>query len=372
MNLDFTSEQEMLKESASKFFANECPYSKVREIEESIEGYSPEVWAKMAELGWMGVMFPEEYGGFEGQFMDIVIIQEEIGKSLCPSPFFSTVIQCGLTILEGATEDQKKELLEKISEGGLIMSLAQYEEEGSYLASGIQMEARPDNDRYILNGTKMFVADANIADKLIVAARTGDSGITLFLVDAKENGITCNKMPTIGMDNTCEVIFDQVKVPASDILGAKGKGWEILENMTSKAAVAKCAEMIGGCRASIDITAAYAKEREQYGKPIGGFQIIQHYMANMLLAYDTSHNYLYRVAWMIDEGLDVTKEASALKARLNETYKFITERAVQIHGAIGTTRECDIGLFYRRAKSCEYIMGDTGFHYEKLAQGLGI
>jgi len=372
MNLDFTSEQEMLKESASKFFANECPFSKVREIEESIEGYSPEIWGKMAELGWLGVLFPEEYGGFEGEFMDIVIIQEAIGKAVCPSPFFSTVIQCGLIILEDGSEMQKNDLLEKISEGRLIMALAQYEEEGSYLASGIQMEARHDNDSYILNGTKMFVANANIADRLLVAARVVDAGITLFLVDAKDKGITCAKMPTIGMDNTCEVIFDEVKVPASDILGEKGKGWEILEKMAPKAAVAKCAEMAGGCKTSIDMTAAYAKEREQYGKPIGGFQIIQHYMADMLLAYDTSQNYLYRVTWMIDESLDVSKEASILKARLNEKYKFITERAVQIHGAIGTTRECDIGLFYRRAKSCEYIMGDTGFHYEKIAQGLDI
>ena len=372
MNLDFTSEQEMLKTSVSKFFVNECPFSKVREIEESVEGYSPEVWAKMAELGWMGVLFPEEYGGFGGQFMDIVIIQEEMGKAICPSPFFSTVIQCGLTILEGGSEDQKKELLEKISEGGLIMALAQYEEEGSYLASGIRMEARPDKDGYILNGAKMFVADANVADRLIVAARAGDAGITLFLVDARGEGVTCTKMPTIGMDNMCEVIFKDVKVPEGDILGEAGKGWDILDKVAPKVAVAKCAEMVGGCRTSIDMTAAYAKEREQYGKPIGGFQVIQHYMANMLLAHDTSYNYLYRVTWMIDEGLDVTKEASALKAQLNEKYKFVTERAVQIHGAIGTTRECDIGLFYRRAKACEYIAGDTGFHYEKIAQGLDI
>ena len=370
MKLDFTSEQEMLRDSATKFFANECPYSRVKELEESDEGYSPELWQHMAELGWMGLLFPEEYGGYEGQFLDMVIIMEEMGKAAHPSPFFSTVIQCGLTILEGGTEDQKKDLLSQIAEGSLIMALAQYEEEASYLSSGIQMKAEAQGDQYILNGKKMFVMDANVAHKLIVAARVGDEGVTLFLVDAKGPGIACTKMPTIGMDNTCMVIFKDVQVSKDDVIGTVGEGWEILQKMAAKATVAKCAEMVGGCKVSIDITAAYAKEREQYGKPIGGFQAIQHYMANMLLGYDTSSNYVYKVAGMVDEGVDFTTEASVLKAHVNEAYKYVSERAVQIHGGIGTTREADIGLFFRRAKSYVYIMGDTELHNDRVAEAL--
>lgn len=370
MNLDFTSEQDMLRESATKFFAKECPFSKVKELEESEKGYSPELWQQMTDLGWLGMLFPEEYGGYGGQFMDMIVIQEEIGKAVYPSPFLSTVIQCGLTILEGGTEDQKKDLLAKIAEGSLIMALAQHEEDGSYLSSGIKMMAELIGDQYVLNGKKMFVQDANIADKLIVVARAGDDGITLFLVDAKDPGLKCTKMPTIGMDNTCEVIFKEVRVPRENIIGPLGNGWEIIEKMSAKASVAKSAEMVGSCKVCIDMTAAYAKEREQYGKPIGGYQIIQHYMANMMLAYDTSSSYLYRVVWMIDEGMDFATEASVLKANINENYKFISERAVQIHGGIGTTREGDIGLFYRRAKSFEYILGDTGFHYEKVADAI--
>ena len=371
MDLGFSTEQEMLRDTAAKFFAAECPSEKVREIEESEQGYSSELWQKMAELGWMGVFFPEEYGGYGGQFIDLVIILEELGAAAYPSPFYSTVIQSGFTILEGGSEDQKKDLLAKISEGSIIMSLAQYEEEGSYRATGINMPAKSSGDGYVLNGTKMFVSDANIADKLIVAAKA-DEGITLFLVDAKASGITTTKMPTIGMDNTCEVIFKDVKVSKGDIIGAPGKGWDILEKMFDRAVVAKCAEMVGGSKRSIDITAEYAKERVQYGKPIGGYQAIQHYMANMLLGYDTSFNYLHKVTWMIDEGMDCGKEASALKAQVNEQYKFITERGVQIHGGVGTTREFDIGLYYRRAKSCEYVSGDTDFHYERVAVGLGM
>ena len=370
MDLDFTSEQEMLRDAASKFFINECPYAKVKELEESQEGYDPDLWLKMAELGWQGLLFPEEYGGYEGQFLDMVIILEEMGKMVFPSPFFSTVIQCGLVIMEGATEDQKQDLIPQIAEGSLIMALAQYEEDGSYNPLDFQMRAQAQGDQYVLNGTKLFVMDANVAHKLIVAAKTGDGEVSLFLVDARDPGISITKMPTIGKDNNCEVIFKDVKVFRENMIGSLGSGAETLERMNAKASVAKAAEMLGGCKSCIDITADYAKQREQYGKPIGGFQVIQHYMANMLTEYDTSQNYLYRIACMIDEGEEFALDASALKACVNEAYKFISERAVQIHGGIGTTREGDIGLFYRKAKAYEYICGDTDLHYEKVFEHL--
>ena len=372
MNLDFTQEQNLLRETASKFFANECPFDMVRELEESEIGYSPELWSKMAEMGWLGWLFPENYGGYGGEFTDIAIIQEEIGKAAYPSPFYSTIITCGLLIIEGGSEDIKKELIPQISDGSLIMAFAQEEKDGYYEEAGINMQAKPSGNDYILNGTKMFVMDANIANKIIVIAKSDDKNITLFLADAKDPGITCTKIPTIGMDNTCEVIFKDVKLPKTSIIGKVGQGWNILQKIFSKMAVAKSAEMLGGCKKSIDITAEYSKEREQYGKPLGGFQAIQHYMANMLVAYDTSFNYLYKVCWMIEEGLDSTGPSSAIKAQLNEKYKFITERGVQIHGGVGTSREFDIGLFYRRAKSMEYITGDSDYHYEIIAKSLGL
>ncbi|MFH1481429.1 MAG: acyl-CoA dehydrogenase family protein [Pseudomonadota bacterium] len=370
MDLDFTSEQEMLRDAASKFFVNECPYAKVKELEESEEGYDPNLWLKMAELGWQGLLFPEEYGGYGGQFLDMVILLEEMGKMVFPSPFFSSVIQCGLVIMEGGTEDQKKTIIPQIAEGSLILALAQYEEDGSYNPLDFQMSAQAQGDQYALNGTKLFVMDANVAHKLVVAAKTGDGEISLFLVDAHDPGVTITKMPTIGKDNNCEVIFRDVKVSKENVIGPLGSGAETLEKMSVKAAVAKAAEMLGGCKSCIDITADYAKQREQYGKPIGGFQVIQHYMANMLTEYDTSQNYLYRVACMIDEGEEFAMDASALKACVNEVYKFISERGVQIHGGIGTTREGDIGLFYRKAKAFEYVCGDTDVHYEKVFEHL--
>jgi len=370
MDLDFTSEQEMLRDSAAKFFSKECQFDRVKEVEETEEGYSSELWQKVVELGWAGLIFPEEYGGYGGMFMDLIIIQEEIGKAVFLSPFFSSVIQCGLIILEGGTEKKKKDLLGQIAEGTLIMSLAHYEEESSYHIASVNMTAEIQGDEYVLNGTKMFVMDANICNKLIVVAKTGDDGLSLFLVDADDPGLTITKIPTISRDNSCEVIFKDVKVSKEDVIGSPGNGLEVLEKMYAKATIAKAAEMVGGCRVCIDITGEYAKQREQYGKPIGGYQAIQHYMANMLLAYDTSSNYLYRVACMVDEGDDFGAEASSLKACVNENFKFVSERAVQIHGGIGTTREADIALFYRRAHPYKSMCGDTAYHYEKVAEKL--
>lgn len=370
MDLDFSSEQEMLRDSALKFLMNECPYSKVKEIEDSELGYSPELWTKMTELGWLGLLFPEEYGGYGGQFIDLVIIQEAMGRAVFPGPFFSTVIQCGLIILEGGTEDQKSSLLPRIAEGSLIMSLVQHEEDASFHVSDINMKAEMAGDQYVLNGTKHFAMNANVANKLIVVVCTGEGELSLLLVDADAPGLTITRIPCIGKDNCCELVFKDVTVSKENIIGSPGDAEKILEKMNLKAAVAKAAEMVGGCKACIDITADYAKQREQYGKPIGGFQAIQHYMANMMVEYDTCYNYLYQVAWMVDEDEDFTAEASGLKACVNQTYKFISERAIQIHGGIGTTREGDIGLFYRKAKAAEYICGDSDFLYEKVVEKL--
>ncbi len=370
MNLDFTSEQIMLRDAAAKFFQNECDFEKVKQIEETEAGYLPELWQKVAELGWTGIYFPEQYGGYGGSFMDLVILQEEIGKAVFPSPFFSTVVQCGLLILEGGTEEQKTDLLGRITEGSLILSLTQYEPETDYSFESITMTAQAQGEEYILNGVKLFAMDANIAHKLIVAARTGDAGLSLFLVDTQAPGIQITKLPYVSSENACEVVFQEVRVPKTERLGAPGQGAALLEKMYAKAAVAKAAEMSGGCKAAIDMTAQYAREREQYGNPIGGYQAIQHFMANMLLAYDTCNNYLYRVTCMIDEGEDFYRDAWALKAVANEAYRYVTERAVKIHGAIGTTREANIALYYRRAHPFSMSCGSSEYLYEKVAQKL--
>ncbi len=372
MDLGFSTEQEMLRKSVAEFLSKECPYETVKEIEETAEGYSKKLWKKIAELGWMEIYYPEAYGGYGDPLLDLYIIIEEMGKAAFPSPFISTVVQCGFAILEGGSEDQKKDLLSKIAQGKLIMGLAQYEPEASYLESGINMPAVACGDDFILNGTKMFVAEANIANKFLVAARVADAGVSLFLADANDSGIAVRKMPTVGMDNICEVVFRDVKVPKTDIVGTLGEGWAILDSIRPQTVLAKCAEMLGGCKASLDMTSAYVKERVQYGTPIGANQAIQHFMADMLIAYDTGSNLFNKIVWMVEEGMDAAMDVAGLKAKLNEDYKFISERGVHLHGGIGTTREYDVGIFYRRAKAAEFAMGDTDFHLEKVAVGMGM
>ena len=370
MNLDFTTEQKMIKDEAMKFLKKECAYDRVKELEESELGYDPKMWKKMADLGWMALIFPEEYGGDGGQFIDVALILEAMGSMVVPSPFFSTVIQCGLILLEAGSKKQKEELLPAIIDGDLIMALAQYEEDGSYHVSDMAMAAEAGDDGYRLDGTKLFVHNANIAGKLIVAAKTGVDRAGLFLVDANAAGVVIHKLPTIALDNTCAVTFDKVVVSKDAVIGDLGSAEDILRKMNALAAVAKSSEMLGGCKACIDMTIEYAKQRVQYGKPIGGFQVIQHYVSNMLIEYDTNYNYLHYVISKIDSKEDFENDAYALKANTNEAYKFISERGVHIHGGIGTTREGNPGLFFRRVKADEVICGDTPTFLDAVFEGL--
>jgi alkylation response protein AidB-like acyl-CoA dehydrogenase len=378
MNLDLTEEQEMLRTSARDFLTKECPKTMVRKLEEDEKGYSPELWRKMAELGWMGLVLPEQYNGMGMGFMDLVILLQEMGRNILPGPFFSTVVLGSLPILNAGTEEQKKEFLPRIAAGDMILTLAFIEPSARYDAAGVQTKAAAQGDSFIINGTKLFAENAHIADCIICVTRTKkgttpEDGITLFLVDAKSPGIKCEVMPTIGADKLCEVVFKNVKVPKNNMLGKLHEGWPIMAKTLEYATIAKCAEMVGGQEAALDMTLAYVKERVQYGKPIGSFQVIQHYCANMWMNVETSRDILYKAAWNVAEGLPGSgTEVAVAKGWINEAYKFVTERAVQCHGAIGTTRDHDIGLYYRRAKAGELAFGDTDFQKELVAQQLGL
>lgn len=377
MDLDLTEEQEMLQTMARDFLTKECPKSLVRELEEDEKGYSPELWRKMAELGWMGLVLPAEYDGMEMGFMDLIILLQEMGRNILPGPFFCTVVLGSLPILSAGTEEQKKELLPKIASGEMILTMALTEPNGRYDAAGVETKAVAQGDSLVINGTKLFVENAHIADYMICVARitegaTTEEGITLFLVDAKSPGIKVEVIPTMGDDKLCEVVFDNVSVPRSSMLGEVDNGWRIVAKTLEQATMAKCAEMVGGAEAALDMTLDYVKERVQYNRPIGSFQVIQHYCANMWTNVVTSRNILYKTAWKVGEGLPATSDVAVAKGWINEAYKFVTERAVQCHGAIGLTRDHDIGLYYRRAKAGELVFGDTDFQREIVAQQMGL
>jgi len=377
MNLDFTEEQEMLRTTARDFLTKECPKALVRELEEDEKGYSPELWRKMAELGWMGLVLPEEYDGMGMEFMDLIVLLEEMGRNILPGPFFSTVVLGGLPILAAGTEEQKEEFLPKVASGEMILTLALTEPSARYDAAGVATTAVAQDDSFVLNGTKLFVENAHIADYMICVARTKEGaspeeGITLFLVDAKSPGIKCEVVPTIALDKLCEVVLENVIVPKKNVLGELDRGWPIVARTLEQATVAKCAEMIGGAQAALDMTVAYVKERVQYGRPIGSFQVIQHYCANMWINVDTGRSILYEAAWKVGEGLPAATEVAVAKGWINEAYNFVTERGVQCHGAIGTTRDHDIGLYYRRAKAAELAFGDSDTQREAVAQQIGL
>jgi len=375
MDLDFTKEQKLIRDSAREFLQAECPKDLVRELEESEKGYSPELWQKIAELGWIGLNIPEEYDGMGMDFLDLVIVLEEIGYNLLPGPFFSTVMGA-FPIIYGGTEEQKSVYLPEISEGKLKLALAVTEPAATYDPLGILIEALPEGDDFVINGTKLFVENANIADFLICAVRTKqegrpEDGISLFIIDSKSPGISVSVVPTIGLDMQCEVNFVNVKVPKTNILGGPNEGWGILKRTLEMAAIGKCAEMLGGMKACMEMTNAYLKRRIAYGRPIALFQVVQHYLADVWVKSETAGNITYEAAWMISEGLPAAVKASVAKAWVGKGFAYVSERCVQMHGAIGMTREQDIGLYYRRAKAWDLAFGDEQHHRELLVRELG-
>ena len=377
MELGLTEEQEMLKTSARDFLEKECPKQLVRQLDESDKGYSPELWRKMAELGWMGLVFPEKYGGSGGSFLDLIVLLEAMGYNILPGPFLSTVVLGGLTILAAGSEEQKKEFLPKVANGETILTLALTEPSADYNAASIKTKATARNDGYVINGTKLFVPDANAADYILCVARTKEGknpedGVAVFLVDAKSPGVKCTLLKTLARDKQCEIIFDNVTVPKKNILGKPDQGWPIVEGAIQKATVAKCAEMVGGAQAALEMAVKYAKERVQFGRPIGSFQAIQHYCANMVTNVDGSRFIAYKAAWEVSEGLPATMDVAIAKAWTSEAYGRVTLLAHQIFGAIGFTMDHDIHLYYRRAKAGEIMFGDGDFQRAIVANELGL
>jgi len=370
MDFQFSEEQDMLRNFARSFMDDNITKEHVREMENDEKGYSLDYWKQMAELGWMGLAFPEEYGGQGMGFFELAILFEEMGRACCPGPFFSTTL-CGLAILDAGSEEQKKEYLPQIAEGKIIMAPALLEPAGTYTPDGIGMQATAKDGEYILNGTKLFVNDASSADYLLVPAQT-DNGITMFLVDAKVEGISMTPLTTIASDKQAEVNFENVKVPKGNVIGEAGKGWEIMQRVVQRGAIGKCAEIIGGAQKVLEMTIEYSKERVQFGKPVGSFQAIQHHGANMATDVDGSKFITYEAAWLMGEGEPCAKEISMAKAWCSDAYQRILTTSHQVHGAIGFTMDHDLQLYFRRGKAAELAFGDADYHRELVAVEMAI
>jgi alkylation response protein AidB-like acyl-CoA dehydrogenase len=333
------------------------------------------MWKKMIELGWMGVVLPEEYGGIGGEFLDLLVILEEMGRNILPSPFFPTVVLCSMPILKYGTADQKSEYLTKIATEGQIWTFAINEIDADYLASDVKLAAAASGDGYVLNGKKLFVPYAKSAEMMLVIARTAgkanpEEGVTAFIVDAKSPGITFDSMPVTSRDDRCEVTFKDVKVPKGNILGALDKGWEIVEDILTYAPVLKAAEMAGGVQSVLNITTKYASERIQFGKPIGSFQAVQHRLVDLLTQSEGLRNLTYEAAWTINSGNPSKLLASMAKVKANHVYQRACIDGIYLHGAIGFTEELDIGLYHIRSKAFEYEVGGSDLHRERIINEL--
>ena len=375
MNYEFTKDQEMIRQAAKDFLETECPKEKVRHLREDAKAYDPEIWKKMVELGWMGVVLPEKYGGTEGEFFDLVILLEEMGKNILPSPFVATAAFSAMPILKFGTEEQKDEALSRIAAEGQIWTLAVNETEADYRATDVKLEAILSGDEYILNGTKLFVPYAAAAEKLLVVARTSRKanpaeGVTVFIVDRNSPGIEMELMPTAARDGRCEVRFHNVKVARANVLGGLDAGWEIMEDILTYAPVLKAAEMVGGAEAVLRITVKYASERVQFDKPIGSYQAVQHRLVNMLTEVEGLRHLVYEAAWKINAGEPSKFLSSMAKLKANNVYQQAGIDGVYLHGAIGFTEELDIGLYHIRSKAHEFDEGSSDLHQERIADEL--
>ncbi|MDY6908111.1 MAG: acyl-CoA dehydrogenase family protein [Chloroflexota bacterium] len=380
MDLDFSEDQVMFRNAARDFLSRECPTVLVREIEESEEGHSPELWRKIAELGWLGLTIPEAYDGIGSGFLDLAILCDEMGRAVFPSPYLATVVLGAHTILECGSEEQRQRLLPRIAQGELLLTMALSEPAKRFDPLAIATRAVAEGDHFVVDGVKLFVPNANVADYIVCVARTApggtpDEGITLLLVDAHAPGVACTPLKSIseiGHDRQCQVTFDGVRVPREAVLGPVGQGWPTLATVLNQATVAKCAEMVGGALAILEMSVEYAKERVAFGRPIGSFQALQHKMANMLIEIDGAWLLTYQAAWLIEEGFPCARQVAMAKAWTSSAYRKVTAEAIQIHGAYGFCSEVDTTLFYRRAKAAELALGDPRFHRRVVARELGM
>ena len=374
MDFAFSEEQEMLRRSAREFLAKECSPKTVRRLMESADGFDAALWKKMADLGWTALGIPEQYGGV-GTFLDLVVVLEEAGRALLPGPFFSTMGLAVPVLLEAGTEAQKKEALGAIASGDAKATLAMTEPSGRWDASSVALQAKQTGGGWRLDGVKLFVPDAHIADYVAVAARSrgeGEEGITLFLVKGRPKGMTIKPLETLDMTRRwSEVRFDGVQLDADAVMGAPDKAWPGLKRAMEWAAAGLCAEMVGGVQKVLETSTEYAKTRQQFGKPIGIYQAVSHKLADMLVLSESGKSATYYAAWAVDaDAPDRSLASSMAKAYVSDAYRKVAGDGIQVHGGIGFTWEHDMHLYHRRALAGEANFGNAPIHRETVAKSL--
>jgi alkylation response protein AidB-like acyl-CoA dehydrogenase len=367
MDFALSSEQELLKNEARQFLDTECPKKVIKQIEESEPGYSPEIWKKMAGLGWLGLVLPEEYGGVNGSLLDLAVLFEELGKTALPTPMFSTIVLGALPLLDAGSDQQKKELLPRVVGGELMLTLALSEPEVDYNPAFIKTKAKYDEGSFVISGTKLFVPYAGVADYMLVVARTARTtsngkGITVFLVPIRSKGIRITALNTSAGDRQFEVVFNRVIVSSKDILGKADEGWPLVGRALLRATAIQCAQTVGVMQQALSMTANYTSTRIQFGRPIGSFQAVQHRLANMLTDVEGARWLSYQAVYRLDRGLPAAREVAIAKAWTSDACQRVAYGAQHLHGGIGMDLDYDLHFYFRWAKVMELSLGAAPCH----------
>ena len=374
MDVLLSEEEQMVKNLAREYLEAECSTELAREMELDELGYPPALWKQMADLGWFGMAIPEAYGGQGLPLTYLGIVLEEVGRAIAPVPFHSTMV-AALTIAQDGTEEQKQQVLPKVASGDSILTWSFTEQSPKYLPETIHTGAKKDGDSYVISGTKMFVDNFNVAEKCLVVCRTApessaNEGISVFLVDTASDGITHSPLVTIAKDKQSKVVFDQVRVPASNMIGVQDQGWPIVNDMLDRGTALLCAQMVGAARKDAELAIEYAKGRVAFGRPIGSFQSIQHMCADMTIWVDGGQMLTFEALWRMDQDLPASIEVSQAKSFCNEKCEAAVRSSQVIHGGIGFMMEFDLHLWFRRVSAWTMRMGTSFEHRARIAQML--
>jgi alkylation response protein AidB-like acyl-CoA dehydrogenase len=375
MNFALSDEQQLLRDSAAAFVRDNSSLRRVRALRDTrdADGFSRPLWKRMAELGWLGIIFPEEHGGLGLGYKDLAIVLEELGKGLMPEPMLSTVLLGGAAIWRGGTEAQRRALLAPLIAGELLVALAVSERASRYDLVRTQTRATRTEHGWRLHGEKHLVLDGHVAERLIVSARTRGSdadreGVTLFLLDAGAPGVTITRQWTLDGRNAAIVRLSDVATDRGDVIGEVDGGAALLTEVVDGATVGLCAEMLGGMETAFAMTLDYLKTRHQFGVPIGSFQALKHRAAVLFTEIELARSAVLAAAMAIDEQHPHRAAfVSIAKARCSDAFMLAGNEGVQMHGGIGMTDEHDIGFFLKRARAAEITFGDAAFHRDRFA-----
>ena len=372
MDLSLTEEQELLRATARDFMQRECPKETLLEFEESDVGCSDEVWRKASEIGWLGMLTAEEYGGSGSSLTDAAVAFEQLGAGPLSGPFFSSGVLGALIVGEAGGEEDRRRWLPNIASGREIVTLALTEPEYGWDADDVQMRAQRTDSGYALNGTKLFVHDAASATTLICAVRArGQDGITLLMVDAQAPGVSTRPLSGF-MSWVGEVSFEDVEVPADAVLGEVGGGWQPIQAAFGKAMPVLCAYKVGGAQAVFDMTLEYSRTRIQFGTPIGRFQRVQDHIVEMVNHLDAARWTTYEALWKLDSGRADAAATHLAKAVASEGYYQGCNHSHEVHAGIGVAREYGLTLHTRMSRTLYHYLGEPRYHRRRLAEALGI